>query len=83
MGASLVTEGNLVVAKRLYVSVVARYSGLMETQSMTIRLPKELYERLRLAAFEDRTSQAAIITEGVELRLTERDRAKREASTAG
>jgi predicted DNA-binding protein len=49
---------------------------------MTIRLPKELYERLRLAAFEDRTSQAAIITEGVELRLAERDRARREASTA-
>lgn len=33
---------------------------------MTIRLPKELYERLRLEAFRKRVSQASIIVEAVE-----------------
>jgi predicted DNA-binding protein len=37
---------------------------------MTIRLPKELYERLRREAFEKRVSQASIIVEAVENRLT-------------
>lgn len=36
---------------------------MVETQAITIRLPKPVYERLRLEAFEKRTSQVAIITE--------------------
>lgn len=35
----------------------------METQALTVRLPKEIYEQLRREAFEKRTSQAAIITQ--------------------
>lgn len=35
----------------------------METQAITVRLPMPVYERLRLEAFEKRTSQNAIITE--------------------
>jgi hypothetical protein len=43
----------------------------METQAMTIRLPGELYEQLRRAAFEARVPMNALIVEGVELRLAE------------
>lgn len=43
----------------------------METQALTIRLPKELYEKLRLRAFEKRTSQTAIITEALAERIAE------------
>lgn len=35
----------------------------METQAITVRLPKAVYERLRIEAFEKRTTQVAIITE--------------------
>ncbi len=35
----------------------------METQAITVRLPMPVYERLRLEAFEKRTSQVAIIVE--------------------
>ena len=41
-----------------------------ETQAITVRLPKDLYERLRLEAFEKRTSQAAIITEALSQRYS-------------
>lgn len=40
----------------------------METQAITVRLPTDLYEQLRLEAFETRNSQADIIREA----LTER-----------
>lgn len=43
-----------------------------ETQAITIRLPKDLYEQLRLAAFEDRTTQNAIITDALAERLARR-----------
>jgi predicted transcriptional regulator len=48
----------------------------MDQQAITVRLPKDLYERLRLAAFEDRTSQVAIITEAVTEKLDRRDAGK-------
>lgn len=35
----------------------------MATQATTIRLPKDLYERLRREAFDRHTSQTAIVTE--------------------
>jgi predicted DNA-binding protein len=38
---------------------------------MTIRIDGELYERLRLQAFERRVSQVAIIREGIEKRVAE------------
>lgn len=41
----------------------------METQAMTVRLPKELYERLRREAFENRVSQASIVIDAIEKRL--------------
>lgn len=40
----------------------------METQAITVRLPLEVYERLRREAFEERTSQVAIITEALQKR---------------
>lgn len=39
-----------------------------ETQAMTIRLPKDLYERVRHEAFDQHTSQTAIVARA----LTER-----------
>lgn len=41
----------------------------METQAMTVRLPQELYERLRREAFEKRVSQNSIIIDAIEKRL--------------
>lgn len=40
----------------------------MDTTATTIRLPKELYERLRREAFEKRISQASIVTEALSRR---------------
>lgn len=42
---------------------------------MSLRIDPELYERLRLAAFERRVAQAAIIREAIEARLDELDAA--------
>ena len=42
-----------------------------ETHAMTLRLPDDVYERLRMAAFKRRTSQTAIIREALEVRLAE------------
>lgn len=39
---------------------------------MTVRLPKDLYEQLRREAFEERTSQTAIITEALKDRFAQR-----------
>jgi hypothetical protein len=36
---------------------------------MTIRLPRELYERLRREAFEKRVSQASIVVDSLAERL--------------
>jgi len=36
---------------------------VVQTQAITIRLPVPVYEKLRLEAFQKRTSQVAIITE--------------------
>jgi predicted DNA-binding protein len=47
----------------------------METQAMTLRLPKELYERLRLEAFEKHISQAEIIREALTERYERTDEA--------
>lgn len=41
----------------------------MDTKAITVRLPVDIYERLRLRAFEERTSQAAIITDAVREKL--------------
>lgn len=38
-------------------------------QSMTIRLPRDLHERLRLAAFERRVSMNSVIEEAVAEKL--------------
>lgn len=45
----------------------------METHPMTIRFDPDLYERLRVAAFEDRVAMNEIVTEAVRARLDERD----------
>jgi predicted transcriptional regulator len=37
----------------------------MDVQAITVRLPVDLYEKLRREAFEQHTSQAAIITEAL------------------
>jgi predicted DNA-binding protein len=47
--------------------------GKDETQALSIRLPKDLYERLRRAAFEQREPMNAIITRGVERELASGD----------
>ena len=49
--------------------MVAWYDATVDTQAMTIRLPEDLYEQLRRAAFETRTPMNTLIAEGVELRL--------------
>jgi predicted HicB family RNase H-like nuclease len=36
-----------------------------DTQSFNLRLPRDLYEKLRLAAFEQRTSMNALIVDAV------------------
>jgi predicted transcriptional regulator len=41
----------------------------METQAITVRLPTDVYERLRLRAFETRISQSAIVVEAVREKL--------------
>jgi hypothetical protein len=43
----------------------------METQAMSVRFPKDLYEELRRAAFERRTPMNTLVIEGTELRLAE------------
>lgn len=40
-----------------------------ETQALTIRLPADLYEKLRRAAFDQRTSMNALIIEAVHAKL--------------
>jgi predicted transcriptional regulator len=45
------------------------YHATMETQAITVRLDKDVYERLRLAAFESRRSMAGIIGEAVAEKL--------------
>jgi hypothetical protein len=44
----------------------------MDAQPMTIRLPREIYEKLRVRAFEGRTSQNAIIVEALTANLDDR-----------
>lgn len=41
----------------------------MDTQAITVRLPQDVYEALRLEAFEKHAPQSAIIIEGLEQRL--------------
>jgi len=36
-----------------------------DTQTITVRLPRDLYEQLRKAAFDQRTSMNALIIEAV------------------
>jgi predicted DNA-binding protein len=40
-----------------------------DVHALTVRLEPDMYERLRLAAFERRVPQAVIIREGLEARL--------------
>jgi hypothetical protein len=42
------------------------YNGCMDAQAITVRLPRDLYEWLRQAAFEQRRSQASIIADALE-----------------
>lgn len=44
-----------------------------ETQTMTIRLPRDIHERLRREAFDQRTSMNAIIASELEQRYREPD----------
>jgi len=46
---------------------------VVDTQAITIRLPKDLYERLRMVAFERRVSMASLITEALATYLKEGD----------
>jgi hypothetical protein len=48
----------------------------MDTQALTVRLPRDLHERLRREAFEKRTSQAAIIVEELTGRYEQLDNAQ-------
>ena len=50
-----------------------------DVQAITVRLPRELYERLRREAFDTRSSQTAIITE----ELTDRYARIDEAAAGG
>jgi hypothetical protein len=50
---------------------VSWYDAIMETQALTIRMPEDLYEKLRRAAFDARVPMNALINEGIELRLAE------------
>jgi predicted CopG family antitoxin len=43
----------------------------METQAITVRLPKDVYEQLRREAFDTRESMASIIISALEKRLAE------------
>lgn len=36
-----------------------------DTQAITVRLPVDLYEKLRKAAFDQRTSMSALIIEAI------------------
>jgi predicted transcriptional regulator len=36
-----------------------------ETQAITVRLPRDLYEWLRQQAFDQRVSQAALVTDAI------------------
>lgn len=49
------------------------HATMVQTQAITIRLPLPVYERLRLEAFEKRTSQVAIITEELRERYDLKD----------
>jgi len=40
-----------------------------DTQALTVRLPEDLYEQLRRAAFDQHTSMNAIIIEAVRKQL--------------
>jgi len=51
--------------------VVAWYDAIMDTQALTIRVPEDLYEQLRRAAFEARVPMNSLVTEGIELKLAE------------
>lgn len=44
-----------------------------ETQPITFRLPADLYERLRIAAFERRVSMNQIVITAVEKELQHRE----------
>ena len=58
------------VVKKVTPNLPPRYRGTMtDAQAITVRLPGDVYEALRLEAFEKRTSQSAIITEAVAARL--------------
>lgn len=48
----------------------------MDTQAITIRLPRDIYESLRRESFETRQPMNTIISEGLRLRLDEIDPAK-------
>jgi predicted HicB family RNase H-like nuclease len=50
---------------------VAWYDEIMDTQAMSVRMPRDLYEQLRLAAFAARVPMNALVTEGIALRLAE------------
>lgn len=38
---------------------------------MSVRIPEDLYEQLRVAAFERRVPMNTLVSEGIELRLAE------------
>ena len=43
----------------------------METHATTVRIPEELYQRLRKAAFEQVTYINDLVCQGIELRLAQ------------
>jgi hypothetical protein len=45
------------------------HGGMVDTQTLSIRLPRDLYEELRREAFEARQPMNQIITDGLRMRL--------------
>lgn len=43
----------------------------METRATTVRLPEELYQRLRKAAFDRSVNMTDLVRQGIELRLAQ------------
>jgi hypothetical protein len=49
--------------------LVSSYDAAMKIKAMSIRLPEDLYEKLRRAAFDQHTPMNGIIIDGIELKL--------------
>jgi hypothetical protein len=55
----------------------------MELKLFAVRLPEDLIWRLKVAAFEDRTTMQAIVIEAIEERLEKRNPAQESKYSGG